>query len=67
MLNGFAKGNFQGFGSNGLSKDWRMWDGTCKGYEGLLTDNYYALLAVTDRQAALERAGEHLSQSGNGK
>ncbi|HUA65857.1 MAG TPA: family 20 glycosylhydrolase [Alphaproteobacteria bacterium] len=55
LLNGFAKGNFQGFGSNGLSKDWRMWDGTCKGYEGLLTDNYYALLAVTDRQAAIER------------
>jgi hypothetical protein len=57
MLQGFADGNFQGFGSNGLSKDWKMWDGTCKGYEGLLTDNYYALLAVMDRQAALERAG----------
>lgn len=57
MLRGFANGDFQGFGSNGLSKDWKMWDGTCKGYEGLLTDNYYALLAVMDRQAALERAG----------
>jgi hexosaminidase len=57
MLDGFAKGDFQGFGSDGLSKDWKMWDGTCKGYEGLLTDNYYALLAVTDRQAAMEKAG----------
>lgn len=58
LLDGFAKGNFQGIGSDGMSKDWRMWDGTCKGYEGLLTDNYYALLAVVDRQAALERAGK---------
>jgi hypothetical protein len=32
-----------------------MWDGTCRGYEGLLTDNYYALLAVLDREAALAR------------
>ena len=53
MLNGFANGGFQGFGANGLSKDWKMWDGTCKGYEGLLTDNYYALLAVMDREAAV--------------
>ncbi|HEY1787566.1 MAG TPA: family 20 glycosylhydrolase [Verrucomicrobiae bacterium] len=58
MLDAFAKGDFQGFGKNGLSKDWKMWDGTCKGYEGLLTDNYYALLAVMDRQAAVERAGK---------
>jgi hypothetical protein len=32
-------------------------DGTCKGYEGFLTDNYYALLAVLDREAALARGG----------
>lgn len=55
MLDAFAKGDFQGFGSNGMSKDWKMWDGTCKGYEGLLTDNYYALLAVMDRQAAIDK------------
>jgi hypothetical protein len=57
MLESFAKGDFQGRGENGLSKDWRTWDGTCKGYEGFLTDNYYALLAVLDREAALARNG----------
>ncbi|MGH8024413.1 MAG: family 20 glycosylhydrolase, partial [Limisphaerales bacterium] len=56
MLRAYSNGDFQGFGSNGMSKDWKMWDGTCKGYEGLLTDNYYAMLAVVDRQAALARA-----------
>ncbi len=55
LLDAFARGDFQGFGSNNKSKDWKMWDGTCKGYEGLLNDNYYALLAVLDRQSALSR------------
>ena len=54
MLDSFAKGDFQGRDSNGMSKDWRTWDGKCWGYEGLLTDNYYALLAVMDRAAALK-------------
>ncbi len=52
MLDSFAKGDFQGRCDNKFSKDWRTWDGTCWGYEGLLTDNYYALLAVMDRAAA---------------
>jgi Bacterial alpha-L-rhamnosidase 6 hairpin glycosidase domain len=56
LLDAFARGDFQGFGSNHKSKDWKMWDGTCKGYEGLLNDNYYALLAVLDRQTALKHA-----------
>jgi hypothetical protein len=56
MLDSFAKGDFQGRGLNGMSKDWRTWDGTCWGYEGMLTDNYYALLAVMDREAALKAA-----------
>lgn len=55
MLHSFAQGGFQGFGKNNKSRDWKMWDGTCKGYEGLLNDNYYALLAVLDRQAAIKR------------
>ncbi|HEX4349307.1 MAG TPA: family 20 glycosylhydrolase, partial [Verrucomicrobiae bacterium] len=55
MLDSFAKGDFQGRGTNGMSKDWRTWDGTCWGYEGMLTDNYYALLAVMDRAAAVKR------------
>ena len=54
MLNSFAKGDFQGRCSNRLSKDWKAWDGACWGYEGFLTDNYYALLAVLDRDAALK-------------
>lgn len=48
MLKGYAAGNFQGFGENGLSKDWRDWQGGCHGYEGLLVENYLALLAVLD-------------------
>ncbi|MGH7978048.1 MAG: MGH1-like glycoside hydrolase domain-containing protein, partial [Limisphaerales bacterium] len=55
LLHAFACGDFQGFGSNHKSKDWKMWDGACKGYEGFLNDNYYALLAVLDRQKALNR------------
>jgi len=55
MLQSFATGDFQGFGANGMSKDWRTWVGTCWGYEGFLSDNYYALLAVLDRAAAVEK------------
>jgi hypothetical protein len=46
LLEGFEKGSFQGFGANGKSYDWRAWDGTPHGYEGLLVDNFLALLAV---------------------
>jgi Bacterial alpha-L-rhamnosidase 6 hairpin glycosidase domain len=55
MLESFAKGDFQGFDANKKSKDWKMWNGTGSGYEGLLVDNYYALLAVLDREVALKR------------
>ncbi len=55
MLGAFAAGDFQGFDPGGKSKDWKAWDGTCWGYEGFLSDNYYALLSVLDRQAALEK------------
>ena len=51
MLAGYARGEFQGFGPNGRSRDWRDWrdwQGGCHGYEGLLVDNYHALLAVLD-------------------
>ena len=52
MLAGYAAGGFQGFGANGMSRDWRDWQGGCHGYEGLLVDNYQALLAVFDDVAA---------------
>ena len=54
LLEGYEKGNFQGFGHNkeayaDMSYDWRTWNGTPWGYEGLLVDNYQALLAVLAR------------------
>ena len=55
MLDAFAKGDFQGFGNNRMSKDWKTWDGQPHGYEGLLNDNYYTLLAVLDREKALKK------------
>ena len=49
MLNGFERGGFQGRAENGLTYDWKAWDGTPHGYEGLLVDGYQALLAVLSR------------------
>jgi hypothetical protein len=49
MLAAFEKGGFQGFGPNGMTYDWKAWDGTPHGYEGLLVDGYQALLAVLSR------------------
>jgi hypothetical protein len=48
MLAGYTAGNFQGFDASGMSRDWRDWKGGGHGYEGLLVDNYLALLAVFD-------------------
>ncbi|HTV43046.1 MAG TPA: hypothetical protein VMF08_20950 [Candidatus Sulfotelmatobacter sp.] len=59
MLDAFAKGNFQGFGDNKMSKDWKTWNGEPHGYEGLLNDNYYTLLAVLDRERALKSKSAH--------
>jgi hypothetical protein len=49
LLKAFENREFEGTGSNRLTNDWRKWDGTAEGYEGFLTDNYYALLAVPQR------------------
>jgi hypothetical protein len=51
MLQEYGTCGFEGRGANGRSNDWRMWDGTPMGYEGFLSDNYYALLAVPLRQS----------------
>jgi hypothetical protein len=51
MLEGYGNCEFEGRDAKGRSPDWRRWDGTAMGYEGLLTDNYYALLAVPLRQS----------------
>jgi hypothetical protein len=52
MLGEYDQCGFEKRGANGYSSDWRKWDGTPWGYEGLLSDNYYALLAVPLRQSA---------------
>ena len=46
MLKAFEDGKFQGRAPKGLTYDWTAWDGTPHGYEGLLVDNYLALLAA---------------------
>lgn len=51
MLRAYGDGGFQGRNKLGLSPDWRRWDGTSKGYEGYLADDYYTLLAVPLRQS----------------
>ena len=50
MLKTYGDCGFEGKDAKGHSNDWRRWDGTAMGYEGLLTDDYYALLAVPLRQ-----------------
>ena len=55
MLDSFAAGEFQGFCSDGKSKDWRDWNGGCHGYEGLLCDGYLTLLCGLDDFQASNR------------
>ena len=54
MLDSFEKGSFEGVGPNGMSNDWKAWNGTPWGYEGFLTDGYYAMLAVLVRDGHLK-------------
>ncbi len=49
LLEAFDRREFEGTGTNLRTNDWRKWDGTAEGYEGFLTDNYYAPLAVLNR------------------
>ncbi len=54
MLRSYNEGVFQGTSTyliDGRTRtyDWRRWDGEPCGYEGLLTDDYMALLAVLSR------------------
>jgi Bacterial alpha-L-rhamnosidase 6 hairpin glycosidase domain len=51
MLNEYGQNGYQQRGASGMSTDWRRWDGTPKGYEGYLTDDYYAMFAVPLRQS----------------
>ena len=54
MLDSFEHGRFEGVGANGMSNDWKAWDGTPWGYEGFLSDGYYTLLAVLARNGQLQ-------------
>ena len=49
MLKAFEEGGFQGGAPNGRTYDWKAWDGSPYGYEGLLVDGYQTLLAVLSR------------------
>jgi len=51
MLDEYGRCGFEGKDAKGHSNDWRRWDGTAMGYEGLLTDDYYTMLAVPLRQS----------------
>ncbi len=46
MLKSFEDGAFQGRGPNGMTYDWKDWNGVPHGYEGLLVDSYLTLLAA---------------------
>jgi hypothetical protein len=46
MLKAFEDGGFQGRGPNGMTYDWKDWNGGPHGYEGLLVDGYSTLLAA---------------------
>ena len=48
LLKGIEDGILQGECDNGMTKDWRTWDGECWGYEGFLVDNYWSVLAVAE-------------------
>jgi hypothetical protein len=52
ILKSIAAGGFQGRGPNGRTYDWKTWDGTPRGYEGLLVDSYMVLAAALERPRA---------------
>jgi len=55
ILNSFNECGFQGTSSNGdMTNDWRAWDGTPWGYEGMLVDNYLVVKAVLVRQGLID-------------
>ena len=57
MLEAFEDGGFQGRGPNGMTYDWKAWDGTPWGYEGLLMDGYLTLPAAMPSEAKRSRPG----------
>jgi hypothetical protein len=54
MLKSIRTGGFEGRGPNGLTYDWKAWDGTPHGYEGFLSDNFMVLAALMHRPKAAD-------------
>ena len=55
ILKAFNNCEFQGTPPNSkLTNDWRAWDGTPWGYEGMLVDNYLVVKAVLVRQGLID-------------
>ena len=48
MIEALNKSDFSGKCTNGMSKDWKKWNGECWGYEGFLCDGYLFLLNILD-------------------
>jgi hypothetical protein len=47
LMQAIDKGEFQGScQEDGMTKDWKAWNGACWGYEGFLCDGYLVLLAM---------------------
>jgi hypothetical protein len=55
LLGAFDRNDFEGRDFLGRGKEWKSWDGAPFGYEGYLTDNYYALLSVLAREGLLRK------------
>lgn len=49
ILKAVRTGGFEGRGPNGMTYDWKAWDGTPHGYEGFLSDNFMVLAALMHR------------------
>ncbi|MHC4212623.1 MAG: MGH1-like glycoside hydrolase domain-containing protein [Planctomycetota bacterium] len=55
ILKSFNQCRFQGTDDNdNETNDWRAWDGTPWGYEGMLVDNYLVVKAVLVRQGLID-------------
>ncbi len=46
IMKSITAGGFSGKCENGMTKDWKKWNGECWGYEGFLVDNYLVMLAA---------------------
>ncbi len=55
LLAALDRNDFEGRDFLKAGKEWKSWDGAAFGYEGYLTDNYYALLSVLAREGLLRK------------